>query len=116
MKLPIRVAPVARSPGVLGRPVRYLMLALIIVASGNASAQDMMGKTARAPAASATLVDATGRMHMPSNYRNTYQYLGSWAVAAEGKGSSQLHVVYASPGAAAAYRATGHFADGAVLV
>ncbi len=46
-----------------------------------------------------------------------YEYLGSWAVAADkGEGSKQLHSVYASPGAVAAIRKDGHFPDGAVLV
>jgi hypothetical protein len=62
-------------------------------------------------------VDANGNIHVPKNYRLEYQYLGSWAIAADqGQGSKQLHVVFASPGAAEAYRATGHFADGTVLV
>ena len=35
---------------------------------------------------------------MPENYRATFQYLGSWAVAkSDGKGAEQIHVVYASP-------------------
>jgi hypothetical protein len=64
-----------------------------------------------------TAVDADGNLHVPSNYRLTYQFLGSWAVAAESeKGSKELHIVYASPGAVAAHRQTGHFPDGAVLV
>ena len=68
-----------------------------------------------------TAVDAAGNLHVPSDYRLTYQFLGSWAVAAElekpiRKGSKELHIVYASPGAVAAYRQTGHFPDGAVLV
>ncbi len=58
-----------------------------------------------------------GEMHVPGNYRDSYQYLGTWAVAADkAPGSQQLHIVYASPGAAAAHRATGHFPDGTTLV
>jgi Cytochrome P460 len=63
------------------------------------------------------VVDAAGNLRVPDAYRTTYQSLGSWAVAAdEGKGSKELHVVYASPGAIAAYRKDGRFPDGAVLV
>jgi hypothetical protein len=63
------------------------------------------------------VVDARGTLRVPAGYRSTYRYLGTWAVAAdEGQGSKQLHVVYASPGAIAAYRKDGHFPDGAVLV
>jgi len=64
-----------------------------------------------------TAVDANGNLHVPGSYRTTYQSLGSWAVAAdEGKGAKELHIVYASPGTISAYRESGHFPDGAVLV
>jgi Cytochrome P460 len=63
------------------------------------------------------VVDAAGNLRVPDAYRTTYQSLGSWAVAADqGKGSKELHVVYASPGTIAAYRKDGGFPDGAVLV
>jgi hypothetical protein len=56
------------------------------------------------------VVDAHGNLHVPDAYRTSYQALGSWAVAADhGKGSKELHVVYASPGTIAAYRESGHF-------
>jgi Cytochrome P460 len=67
--------------------------------------------------AAETVVDANGNLHVPEAYRTTYQALGTWAVAAgRGKGSKELHVVYASPGTITAYRESGHFPDGAVLV
>jgi hypothetical protein len=63
------------------------------------------------------VVDADGNLHVPDDYRATYQFLGSWAVAAgEGQSPKELHVVYASPGTIAAYRKSGGFPDGAVLV
>ncbi len=64
------------------------------------------------------LIDATGNLKMPSDYQTTYQFLGSWAVAADksGEGSKQLHNVYVSPGAIEAFRKAGHFPDGTVLV
>jgi hypothetical protein len=63
------------------------------------------------------VVDATGNLHVPDDYRTTYQFLGSWAVASDqGRGSKDLHVVYASPGAIAAYRRSGRFPDGTTLV
>ena len=63
------------------------------------------------------VVDANGNMHVPDAYRTTYQFLGSWAVAADqGQGSKELHVVYASPGTITAFRKDGRFPDGAVLV
>ena len=56
------------------------------------------------------IADAEGALRVPADYRSIYQYLGTWAVAADhGEGSKQLHDVYASPGAVAAFRANGHF-------
>ena len=64
-----------------------------------------------------TVVDANGNLHVPDDYRTIYQFLGSWAVAADqGKGSKEIHNVYASPGTIVAYRRDGRFPDGAVLV
>src|SRR3981189_3753635 len=61
--------------------------------------------------------DANGNLRVPNAYRTTYEFLGTWAVAADhGQGSQELHVVYASPGTITAYRRDGHFPDGAVLV
>ena len=50
------------------------------------------------------VVDAEGNLRVPADYRTAYQFLGTWAVADEkGKGSKEMHVVYASPGAVSAY-------------
>jgi hypothetical protein len=63
------------------------------------------------------VVDANGNLRVPVDYRTAYQFLGSWAVAADqGQGSKEIHVVYASPGTIAAYRQNGQFPDGSVLV
>jgi hypothetical protein len=68
------------------------------------------------PAAEA-VVDANGYLRVPAQYRTSYQFLGSWAVAdGVGKSPNQLHVVYASPGTIAAYRRDKRFPDGSVLV
>jgi hypothetical protein len=60
--------------------------------------------------------DAKGDLHVPDDYRSKYRFIGSWAVAADDKGSKEIHSVYASPGAVEGYLKTGHFQDGAVLV
>ena len=63
------------------------------------------------------VVDPAGNLRVPSDYRTAYQFLGSWAVAADqGQVAKQIHTVYASPGTIAAYRKSGSFADGSVLV
>jgi hypothetical protein len=60
------------------------------------------------------LVDKTGTIRKPSDYRDKYQTLGTYTVL-DPKGD-QMHFTYASPGAAEYYRKTGKFADGTVLV
>ena len=92
------------------------IMALLAVASGAAYAQ--MKTTEIAAAENAGRVDdAEGNLRVPADYRTAYQFLGSWAVAADqGQGSKEIHVVYASPGTIAAYRKDGWFPDGSVLV
>ena len=64
-----------------------------------------------------SVADSNGNLHVPENYRLDYEFLGSWAVADDQvRGSKQLHIVFASPGAAKAYRAGGTFPQGTVLV
>jgi len=66
---------------------------------------------------STRVVDSNGNLRVPADYRTSYQFLGSWAIAADkGRGSKDLHIVYASPGTIGAYRASGRFPDGSVLV
>jgi hypothetical protein len=65
----------------------------------------------------ANVVDAKGNLRVPENYRTLYESLGGWAIAADsGRSSKEMHEVYASPGAIDAYRKSGHFPDGTVLV
>jgi hypothetical protein len=60
------------------------------------------------------LVDKTGNISKPENYRDLYQMLGAYVVL-DSKGN-QMHFTYASPGAAEYYRRNKKFADGTVLV
>jgi hypothetical protein len=85
---------------------------LLIAALGESGARELGGASA-----AESVVDGNGNLHVPENYRREYESLGSWAVAADqGQGSKDLHLVYASPGAAEAYKAGGDFPDGTVLV
>src|SRR5262245_11959547 len=62
-------------------------------------------------------VDAQGNLHVPSDYRAAYEFLGAWAIAANGSvGSRERHIVSATPGALSTYRSSGHFADGTVVI
>ena len=60
------------------------------------------------------LVDKTGNISKPADYRDHYEILGTWVVL-DPKGN-QMHFTYASAGAAEYYRKNGKFADGTVLV
>ena len=60
------------------------------------------------------LVDKTGNIRKPSDYRDRYQALGTYMVL--DPMGDQMHVVYASPGTAEYYRKNRKFADGTVLV
>jgi len=63
------------------------------------------------------VADANGNLRVPVDYRTVYQFLGSWAVAADqDQGSKEMHVVYALPGTISAYRKDRRFPDGSVLV
>ena len=76
-------------------------------------AMPVSGHDAKAQA----VADGQGNLHVPSDYRTTYEFLGTWAVAAKpGPGSKDIHDVYASPGTIAAFHKDGHFPDGTVLV
>lgn len=64
-------------------------------------------------------VDEKGNIRVPDvDYRKDWTALGSWAVAAEEgtPGSQGVHAVYTQPETVAAYRKTGKFPDGAILV
>ena len=60
------------------------------------------------------LVDKTGNIRKPADFRDHYELLGTWTVL-DPQGN-QMHVTYASPGAAEYYRKNGKFADGTVMV
>src|SRR5262245_49417484 len=83
--------------------VRSCILAVLAVASVGAYAQ--MRTTGLAEAQNAEhVVDAEGNLRVPEDYRTAYQLLGIWAVGDDkGKGSKEIHIVFASSGTVAAY-------------
>ena len=94
----------------IGIAVIVCSVAVVKQASVGASAQYALSS-------GKSTVDSEGHLHVPDDYRRVYQLLGSWAIAADnGRGSKELHVVYASPGAIDSYRINKHFPDGAVLI
>jgi hypothetical protein len=61
-----------------------------------------------------SLVDKDGNLAKPDDYRDKYEMLGTYFVL--DPAGNQMHMTYASPGAAAYFRQNGKFADGTVLV
>ena len=62
-------------------------------------------------------VTKDGAISRPTDYRDTFEYLGSYAVATKpDKPLDEMHVVYARPEDVRAYRRDGKFPDGATLV
>lgn len=61
------------------------------------------------------LVDKAGTIRKPADVRDLNQLLGTYSVV-DLNNDTELHVTYASPGAAQYYRKNGKFADGTVLV
>jgi hypothetical protein len=61
-------------------------------------------------------VDPDGTIHFPGRVRNEWVHLGSWGPASLDSADPAQHDVYTQPETLAAYRKTGKFPDGAVLV
>ena len=59
-------------------------------------------------------VDEKGNISLPKDFRNTMSHLGSWFVPAGD--ASGFHDVYAQQADVTAYRKTGKFPDGAILI
>jgi hypothetical protein len=82
-------------------------LAIAIAVSASAVAADK---------AFSPYVDGHGGISLPKDFRTGWTHLGSWVIDQEGAPGQGFHDVYARPSAAAAYRKTGHWPDGATLV
>ena len=105
------------------KPMKKLSLAALIVAAavGTALVAGPSGQAqmSKSPDGFSLVADSAGNLRMPDvDYRKDWVALGSWAVAAEqpAEGSQGIHVVYTQAEAVAAYRRTGKFPDGAVLI
>jgi hypothetical protein len=70
-------------------------------------------------------VDDEGNISLPIEFRRTWTFLGTWSVAkddvepsaeASNHGAAGLHNVYTQPAAIEAYRKTGEFPDGTVII
>ena len=101
----------------IGR-MSLIILALLLAAGCNSektSSSQQAGSSAKTSNFNGyELVDQTGNIRKPADYRDHYEILGTWVVL-DPKGN-QMHFTYASPGAAEYYRQNKKFADGTVLV
>ncbi len=62
-------------------------------------------------------VSTDGVIRLPQEYRQNWEHLGDWAVGKrEGEPLHEIHSVYSPTATAQAYRDTGEWPDGAVLV
>jgi hypothetical protein len=61
------------------------------------------------------LVDKTGNIRKPADFRDLYQELGVYTPV-DLNNNTEMHYTYATPGTAEYYRKNGKFADGTVLV
>jgi len=61
------------------------------------------------------LVDKTGNIRKPADFRDLYQELGVYTPV-DLNNNTEMHYTYAPPGTAEYYRKNGKFADGTVLV
>jgi hypothetical protein len=93
---------------------RRVYLLSLLAAAATAPSMPLLAASAHQPPAA---VDAAGNLHVPSRYRTAYEFLGTWAIATDkGPGSKQMHDVYATRGTIAAFRKTGRFPEGTLLV
>ena len=72
-----------------------------------------------------SVVDESGNISLPENFRTEWAFLGTWSIAAaeveqsssaSGHGAAGLHNVYTQPGVAEYFRIHKSFPDGAVIV
>lgn len=100
----MRLPEVRRAMGAVAVVTSLLAIALVSLARAQ-------------PPSSDPVIDSRGDLRVPAHYRTHYEPLGAWAVRTGAAAPvAQMHIVYASPGTIEHYRATGHFADGTVLV
>src|SRR3954451_25409000 len=104
-----------KSPGRLAAGFLAAMaLIAATIALGSSGRDD---PPARAAGNFSPYVAKDGGISRPTDYRDSVEYLGSYAVATKpDKPVDEMHVVYARPEDVRAYRRDGKFPDGATLV
>ena len=93
----------------MGR-IASLLVALVVLTSQQPVRSQNMGS-----ANGFDLVDKTGNIRKPADFRDLYQELGVYTPV-DLNNNTEMHYTYAPPGTAEYYRKNGKFADGTVLV
>jgi len=92
-------------------------MAAIAVCEPSASSKASTEKASDTSTAFSPYVSSKGDISRPTDYRETFRHLGTWAVAKKANEPvHELHNVYAQPDAIKAFQQNGKFPDGAVLV
>jgi hypothetical protein len=93
--------------------VRLLIAIFALLIGAGASASPDLSATF------STIVDNRGNISLPQHFKNSWVFLGAWSVAnkdTDTVGAAALHNVYVQPEAVTAFRQTGEFPDGTVLI
>lgn len=97
------------------RRVKYLIAGLL-AAAGITGAAALAARNAAISDGLGPVAGDGGNIRLPEvDYRKSWTQLGTWVVSEDGK-TSGMHVVYTQPEAVAAYRESGEFPDGTVLI
>ena len=93
----------------MGR-IASLIVALVVL-----TGQQTLRSKSKGIANGFDLVDNTGNIRKPADFRDLYQELGVYTPV-DLNNNTEMHYTYAPPGTAEYYRKTGKFADGTILV
>ena len=108
--------PAARAGG-SSRPDEPSAIVAAMIALGLSHPSPADDSSASKASGFSPYVTKDGAISRPTDYRDTFEYLGSYAVATKpDKPLDEMHVVYARPEDVRAYRRDGKFPDGATLV
>ena len=91
---------------------------VVVIASDPAATQEENRHSIKNDSASfSPYVDDKGQIRLPPDYKTKWTHLGDWAVAKkQGQDPHELHEAYTQPGVVEAFRRSGEFPDGSVLV
>ncbi len=106
------------------KPILYIVAVLappilgVVVASDPPATQKENRNSIENNSASfSPYVDAKGQIRLPPDYKTKWIHLGDWVIAKkQGQDPHELHEVYTQPGVVEAFRRSGEFPDGSVLV